>query len=149
MKLRRQILISHNFSKDCSGESASFQKSTQWDAVLCTPETGLVPAMAFAHAAHPQPLLLGLCRGRGWRIPTVHAVWEGCSVLGGFLQSAASVRSEPPSTEPQHLTTASICLCDQNSSARNCSCEWQLCLRGCVRSLPPAALPVKSKCNLL
>lgn len=72
----------------------------------------------------------------------------GKMLFAGFLQSAASVRSEPQSTELQ-LATASICLCDQNSSAGNCSCEWQVCLRGCVRSLPPAALPVKSKCNLL
>ncbi|XP_063210940.1 uncharacterized protein LOC134524674 [Chroicocephalus ridibundus] len=55
-----------------------------------------------------------------------YSSWERCSVLGGFLQSAVTTRSELTCAEHQlPLDNRLRCLCDQNSSAGNCGCEWQ------------------------
>lgn len=150
LKLRRRILISHNFSEDCSGESASFQSRTRWDAVLCTPGN-------WPHASHTIRLCCtstasgaGVVQGKRLEKPQSMRCGNAALCWEDFF-SLLPVRavSRRPLSFSYHLTTASICLCDQNSSAGNCSCEWQVCLRGFVRSPPPAALPVKSKCNFL
>lgn len=154
MKLRRRTLISQDLSKDRSTEGVCFQRRSWWVAGLCTlgnrPRTRRAAALCCA----PSGSAVWVCVGDGTGAASAPlrqcSLWERYSAPGGFLQSAVTTRSELTFTEHQlPLDNCLHCLCDQNSSAGNGGCEWQIRLRGCVRSLPPTALPVKSKCNLL